>query len=82
MLSREFNRLTVDQKARIILNESVFLMAIYEYSYKAHLYSLNHFLVEVQLTPITSDVIKIAIVQGKELDKFIHHIDLPVEIRS
>lgn len=81
MSSKEFNRLTDEQKARIILNESVFLMAVYEYSYKAHLYALSNFLVEVRLTPITSEVIKIAIIQARELDKFIHQIDLPVGIR-
>jgi len=77
MSSKEFNQLTVDQKARVILRESIFLTAIHEYSYKVHLYALGNFFVEVRLTPITSDVMKIGVIQGKELDKFIHHIELP-----
>lgn len=77
MSSKEFNQLSNDKKARIILNESVFLASIQDYNCKVHLYSLNNFFVEVRLTPITNDVMKIAIVNTNELDKFIHQIELP-----
>ncbi len=78
MTRKDFSRLSLNEKARIILKESYYLSTIEYNSFKVNLYSLSDFFIEVKLMSITSDVESIRVITGEDVEKFVKHVELPL----
>lgn len=79
MTNVEFNSLSLNERARIILQTSHYLSTIDYYNYSLNLYSLSGFFIEVKVAAITSEVHEIKIIKDKDIDKFIPYIDLSLD---
>lgn len=78
MTRKDFSRLSLNEKGRIILKESYYLSTIEYNSFKVNLYSLSDFFIEVKLMSITSDVESIRVITGEDVEKFVKHVELPI----
>lgn len=78
MTRKDFSRLSLNEKARIILRESYYLSTIEYNSFKVNLYSLSDFFIEVKLMSITSDVESIRVITSEDVEKFVKHVELPL----
>ncbi|PZR38257.1 MAG: hypothetical protein DI538_10150 [Azospira oryzae] len=77
MTRKEFSHLSLNEKARIILQQSYYLSTIEYSSFKVNLYSLSDFFIEVKLMAITSDVESIRIIGSEDVEKFVGDVVLP-----
>lgn len=72
-----FKNLTDDEKARIIWYNGTFITSVYSSKTKFNLFSLFNQFIEVKFNLENDDVQGIEVLNSKELDRYLHLVELP-----
>jgi hypothetical protein len=71
-----FSSLPAQKRCDILWDEGQFLGSVKYYRFKANLYALNSFFVEVFCYQGSTEIIKIEVVDEANLVKYLNHIDV------
>jgi hypothetical protein len=76
----EFEMLSLEQKAKMIWDNGMYLETISYYSHLVNIYALNrimnYYYAEVYFDPVENSIVKIQLIDEIDLNKFIVGIDI------
>jgi hypothetical protein len=76
MTKENFNILTLEERCRTLWYEGKYLDSVKYYRYKATLYSVGSFFVEVLCYQDSSEIERVEVAQDDTLVKFLNRIDI------
>lgn len=75
--TREYNKMDFSEKVRIVDNESLTVLSIFNDGLLNTLYTYNGFFIEVKQDMLTSEIMEINnFIRGKILDKYLIKINI------
>ena len=73
----DFDNSSLEDKAKFVWENALFIESILHYNQRINLYSLNKEFIEVYYQPFTNDIVRISFATEQDLKKYISAIKLP-----
>lgn len=74
MKRKQFNELSLSDKAWLVYEFGEFLVTIEYYNHKIHLYELNSHFIEIYFNVVLKQVDRISVAEYSDLDKYLSRI--------